>query len=144
MAMSRRDVVLLNSDTVVTDGWLGALMRCAASDPSIGTITPFSNNAEILSYPRFCVNNAWPDDADPAPLARAFAKAAVPTYPDVPTASASACTCAARCSTRSAASTRRSARGTARRTTCACAPPPRGGATSSPTTRSCCTPAAAR
>jgi GT2 family glycosyltransferase/glycosyltransferase involved in cell wall biosynthesis len=85
MTMSRRDVVLLNSDTVVTDGWLGALMRCAAADASIGTITPFSNNAEILSYPRFCVNNAWPDDVDPAPLARAFARAAVPTYPDVPT-----------------------------------------------------------
>jgi GT2 family glycosyltransferase/glycosyltransferase involved in cell wall biosynthesis len=85
MALSRRDVVLLNSDTVVTDGWLEALLRCAASDPAIGTVTPFSNNAEILSYPRFCVNNAWPDDADPAPLARAFARAAVPTYPDIPT-----------------------------------------------------------
>ena len=85
MALSRRDVVLLNSDTVVTDGWLAALLRCAATDPSIGTITPFSNNAEILSYPRFCVNNPWPEGADPAPLARAFAAAAVPTYPDVPT-----------------------------------------------------------
>ena len=85
MSLSRHDVVLLNSDTVVTDGWLGALLRCAASDPSIATITPFSNNAEILSYPRFCVNNAWPEGVDPAPLARAFAAAAVPTYPDVPT-----------------------------------------------------------
>ncbi|MBP6368424.1 MAG: glycosyltransferase [Burkholderiales bacterium] len=85
MGLSRRDVVLLNSDTIVTDGWLGALLRCAASDPSIGTITPWSNNAEILSYPRFCVNNAWPEGADPAPLARAFARAAVPSYPDLPT-----------------------------------------------------------
>ena len=85
MGLSRRDVVLLNSDTVVTDGWLPALLRCAASDPTIGTVTPWSNNAEILSYPRFCVNNAWPDDADPAPLARAFARSAVPTYPDIPT-----------------------------------------------------------
>ena len=85
MGLSRRDVVLLNSDTIVTDGWLEALLRCAASDPSIGTITPWSNNAEILSYPRFCVNNVWPDGADPAPLARAFARAAVPSYPDLPT-----------------------------------------------------------
>jgi GT2 family glycosyltransferase/glycosyltransferase involved in cell wall biosynthesis len=83
--LSRRDVVLLNSDTIVSRGWLDALLRCAASDPSIGTITPFSNNAEILSYPRFCVNNAWPDGADPSPLAEAFARAAVPTYPDLPT-----------------------------------------------------------
>jgi GT2 family glycosyltransferase/glycosyltransferase involved in cell wall biosynthesis len=84
-ALSRRDVVLLNSDTIVSRGWLDALMRCAASDPAIGTITPFSNNAEILSYPRFCVNNAWPDGADPSPRADAFARAAVPTYPDLPT-----------------------------------------------------------
>src|SRR6266511_1743850 len=40
MELSRADVVLLNSDTVVTAGWLHALVRCAASDPSIGTITP--------------------------------------------------------------------------------------------------------
>ena len=85
MGLSRRDVVLLNSDTVVTDGWLAALQRCAASDASIGTITPWSNNAEILSYPRFCENNAWPRGADPAPIARAFARSAVPTWPDVPT-----------------------------------------------------------
>jgi GT2 family glycosyltransferase/glycosyltransferase involved in cell wall biosynthesis len=85
MGLSRLDVVLLNSDTIVTDGWLGALLRCAASDPSIGTITPWSNNAEILSYPRFCVNNEWPEGTDPAPLARAFARAAVPSYPDLPT-----------------------------------------------------------
>ena len=59
MALSRRDVVLLNSDTIVTPGWLEALLRCAASDAGIGTITPWSNNAEILSYPRFCENNRW-------------------------------------------------------------------------------------
>ena len=34
MAFSRADVVLLNSDTVVTAGWLDALARCAASDPA--------------------------------------------------------------------------------------------------------------
>lgn len=83
--LSRRDVVLLNSDTVVTDGWLEALLRCAASDPAIGTITPWSNNAEILSYPRFCENNRWPDGDDPQPLADAFARAAVPSYPELPT-----------------------------------------------------------
>ncbi|MEP6942305.1 MAG: glycosyltransferase [Betaproteobacteria bacterium] len=79
------DVVLLNSDTVVTAGWLEALARCAQSDASIGTITPFSNNAEICSLPRFCENNAWPDGVDPGPLAQALRAAAVPTYPDLPT-----------------------------------------------------------
>src|SRR5215831_2796802 len=43
-ASTTADVVLLNSDTIVTGGWLDALCRCARSDASIGTIKPFSNN----------------------------------------------------------------------------------------------------
>ena len=39
LAIGRDDVVLLNSDTIVTEGWLDRLRRCAASDPRIGTIT---------------------------------------------------------------------------------------------------------
>ncbi len=77
--------MLLNSDTVVTAGWLDALARCAASDPRIGTATPFSNNAEICSFPRFCADNPWPEGADPEPVRAALARAAVPTYPELPT-----------------------------------------------------------
>jgi GT2 family glycosyltransferase/glycosyltransferase involved in cell wall biosynthesis len=84
-ARADADVVLLNSDTVVTRGWLDKLARCAASDPCIGTITPFSNNAEICSLPRFCVNNPWPAARDPGSLVTALELAAVPTYPDLPT-----------------------------------------------------------
>ena len=47
----RRDVVLLNSDTEVPPGWLARLMAHAHSAPRIGTVTPFSNNATICSYP---------------------------------------------------------------------------------------------
>jgi len=79
------DVVLLNSDTVVTRGWLDKLSRCAQYDPRIGTVTPFSNNAEICSLPRFCANNPWPRDRDPEPWVSALERAAVPTYPDLPT-----------------------------------------------------------
>ena len=43
--------LLLNSDTVVTTGWLERLLACAASDARIATVTPFSNNATICSYP---------------------------------------------------------------------------------------------
>ncbi len=79
------DVVLLNSDTAVTAGWLDAMVRCAASDPRIGTVTPFSNNAELCSFPRFCEDNPWPDGADAEPVRAALACAAVPSYPDLPT-----------------------------------------------------------
>src|SRR5208282_4359303 len=84
-ARAHADVVLLNSDTVVTRDWLGKLARCAASDPRIGTITPFSNNAEICSWPKFCHNNPWPSAQDPEPLLAALERACVPTYPDLPT-----------------------------------------------------------
>jgi GT2 family glycosyltransferase/glycosyltransferase involved in cell wall biosynthesis len=79
------DIVLLNSDTVVTSGWLDALARCVHSDPTIATATPFSNNAEICSLPRFCENNVWPSDCDPEAMAQALRHAAVPTYPELPT-----------------------------------------------------------
>ncbi len=78
------DVVLLNSDTLATLGWLERIAACAASDPRIATITPWSNNAEICSFPRFCEANPMPDDPDR--IAQAAASAGPPHYPDLPTA----------------------------------------------------------
>lgn len=46
-----RDVVLLNSDTEVYNDWLDRLRKAAYRERNIGTVTPFSNNAEICSYP---------------------------------------------------------------------------------------------
>ena len=85
MALSRNDVVLLNSDTIVTARWLKKLQRCAASDKKIGTITPFSNNAEICSFPGFCKDNPL-DGIDIEETNLAMEEAAVPVYPDIPTA----------------------------------------------------------
>lgn len=52
MALSGdNDVVLLNSDTEVADGWLDRLKAAAYSAPRIATVTPLSNNATILSVP---------------------------------------------------------------------------------------------
>lgn len=46
-----RDVILLNSDAEVANDW-GARLRAAAhSAPNVATVTPFSNNATICSYP---------------------------------------------------------------------------------------------
>ena len=86
MALGQGDLILLNSDTIVTTGWLEKIRRCAASDPRIGTITPFSNNAEICSFPKFCVNNPLPLGVSAEQANRAIETAAVPLYPDLPTA----------------------------------------------------------
>ena len=55
------DVVLLNSDTLVADGWLDRMREAAYGSATIGTVTPFSNNATILSYPDASHANAVPD-----------------------------------------------------------------------------------
>lgn len=47
----RRDVVLLNSDTEVPANWLERLVGHAYSGERIGSVTPFSNNATICSWP---------------------------------------------------------------------------------------------
>jgi GT2 family glycosyltransferase len=56
-----RDVVLLNSDTLVAPGWLERLRAAAYAAPGIGTATPLSNDATILSYPSNEHENAVPD-----------------------------------------------------------------------------------
>ena len=52
-----RDVVLLNSDTVVSPGWLDRMVACAATTSQTASVTPFSNNATLCSYPRIAVPN---------------------------------------------------------------------------------------
>lgn len=78
------DVVLLNSDTLVTPGWLDALQRCLSSDPAIATATPWSNHGEIVSFPEFCVANPVPED--PVVIARAALASKAGDYPELPTA----------------------------------------------------------
>ncbi|WP_247873781.1 glycosyltransferase [Azospirillum sp. TSH58] len=46
-----RDAVLLNADTLVAGPWLARLRAAAWSAPDVGTVTPLSNDATILSYP---------------------------------------------------------------------------------------------
>ncbi len=64
-----RDVVLLNSDTLVAAGWLDDLRHVAYGAPDIGTATPLSNDATILSYPERTGGNQVPDLAATRQLA---------------------------------------------------------------------------
>jgi GT2 family glycosyltransferase len=81
-----RDVVLLNSDTEVAEGWLDRLAAHARRDASIATATPFSTNATILSYPRPPEPNALPAGETTASLDAAFAAANPGRNVDIPTA----------------------------------------------------------
>ena len=62
MAQSEiNDVILLNSDTVVTENWVEKMLTCAYSSKGIGTVTPLSNNATLCSIPEFCRENSLPN-----------------------------------------------------------------------------------
>lgn len=84
MQMTGGNVVLLNSDTLVAPGWLQGLHRCLQSDEAIATATPWSNNGEIVSLPRFCVNNPVPESLEV--IAHIIGLTGIPGYPDLPTA----------------------------------------------------------
>lgn len=48
-ALTDRDLVLLNSDTISCAGWLEYLQACQARNPEAGIVCPISDNATILS-----------------------------------------------------------------------------------------------
>jgi O-antigen biosynthesis protein len=59
---ARGDVILLNSDTVVSDHWIDHLNAAASSREDLASVSPLSNNATILSYPYINIANAVPSD----------------------------------------------------------------------------------
>ncbi len=81
-----RDVVLLNSDTEVNGDWLDRLARCAYAAATIGTVTPFSNNATICSYPHFCEFNELPPGLSLAATDALFQRANAGRWLEIPTA----------------------------------------------------------
>lgn len=59
-------VVLLNSDTIVTDGWLDRLIACANDADDIGLVGPLSNTASWQSVPEiFDADGDWAVNALP-------------------------------------------------------------------------------
>ena len=80
------DVVLLNSDTIVTPRWLESLRIAAYSAAEIGTATAMSDNAGLFSVPVPDQQNEKPDGmeyADYGRLMRQFCGGC--EIPDVPT-----------------------------------------------------------
>ncbi|HVG10975.1 MAG TPA: glycosyltransferase [Thermoanaerobaculia bacterium] len=85
MSVSDRDVILLNSDTQVTAGWVGKLQAAAYSATEIGTVTPFSNSATICSLPRFLETNALPAGWDVNRFGQLVEERSLRAYPRLPT-----------------------------------------------------------
>ncbi|MDO6746785.1 glycosyltransferase [Gilvimarinus sp. 1_MG-2023] len=81
-----RDVVLLNCDTEVSADWLLRLQKAAYREESIATVTPFSNNATICSYPAFCQENECLPGFDVAAMDALFQTANRGLSQEIPTA----------------------------------------------------------
>ena len=80
------DVLLLNSDTIVTRKWLEKIEACAYSDPAIATVTPLSNNASLCSVPVFCRENEVPEGYTIDSYAELIEKVSLRSYPTIPVA----------------------------------------------------------
>ena len=55
--------LLLNSDTIVTAGWLDRMVACAESDPALGLVGPLSNTASWQSIPEIEQDGDWAENS---------------------------------------------------------------------------------
>ncbi len=83
LAARAADAVLLNSDTIVTPGWLRELAEVVHSDSRTACASPLSNNATIYSVPAF--DAVTPADCVDWQLVR-VACSRLPRWTEMPTA----------------------------------------------------------
>lgn len=86
MQSQDNDVLLLNSDTIVTKRWLEKIVECAYSDEAIATVTPLSNNATLCSVPNFCEENTIPEGFTIDSFADLIETISMNLYPVIPVA----------------------------------------------------------
>jgi len=82
----KNDVLLLNNDTEVANDWLDRLKAQAYSGSKVGSVTPFSNNATICSYPTLVGMQELPAGESVGSLDAAFAIANMGQNIEIPTA----------------------------------------------------------
>jgi GT2 family glycosyltransferase/glycosyltransferase involved in cell wall biosynthesis len=86
-AAAPADMVLLNSDCVVADGWLEGLRRAAHSDQLVASASALTNHGTILSVPeRNRPLPGLPQDQDLRHVAGAVLDQSLRLYPHLPTA----------------------------------------------------------
>jgi O-antigen biosynthesis protein len=86
MSTTKNDVILLNSDTMVTSGWARKLRACAYSRHCIATVTPFSNNGVECSIPNPGESNEIPEGFTIDSFAELVENCSINRYPELVTA----------------------------------------------------------
>ena len=85
MTYSKNDVILLNSDTEVTENWVEKIQKCAYSNEYIATVTPLTNNGTIASVPNFGEDNELPENIGLEDYAKMIQKISKNRYPELTT-----------------------------------------------------------
>lgn len=86
MEYSDSDVILLNSDTEVSDFWIEEMEKCAYSQDDVATVTALSNNATLASVPNGLQPNKLPDSMSFDEYANMVYSRSLRRYPQIPTA----------------------------------------------------------
>lgn len=86
MRLSENDVILLNSDTVVTENWIDKMYTAAYSNKKNGTVTALTNNGTIASVPFFNQDNELPEGYTIEEFANLVERVSKRAYPNLPTA----------------------------------------------------------
>jgi GT2 family glycosyltransferase len=84
MKLSPGDVIILNSDTLVTKNWVDKLRRAAYSKPRVATATPLSNYMTINGIPKPFQYNAIPSGMNVDTFAAFLEDISLLYYPEVP------------------------------------------------------------
>ena len=86
MKYSKHDVILLNSDTEVSDFWVEEMEKCAYSQEDVATVTALSNNATLASVPNGLQPNPLPDSITFDEYAHIVYTRSLRRCPQIPTA----------------------------------------------------------
>jgi glycosyltransferase involved in cell wall biosynthesis len=84
MQLSPEDVIILNSDTIVTTNWVDKLQRAAYAKPRVATATPLSNYMTINGIPRPFQYNPVPGGMDINTFAAFVESVSLRYYPEIP------------------------------------------------------------
>jgi GT2 family glycosyltransferase len=84
MKLSPDDVIILNSDTLVTKNWAEKLQRAAYAKPRVATATPLSNYTTINGIPRPFQYNPVPGGMDIDTFAAFLEGVSLRYYPEIP------------------------------------------------------------
>jgi GT2 family glycosyltransferase len=84
MKSSPSDVIILNSDTILTANWIDKLQRAAYSKTAVATATPLSNYVTINGIPEPFRHNPVPLGMDIETFAEMLERTSLRYYPEVP------------------------------------------------------------